>query len=54
MAKKQVEMCDWCEEERAGYKITKRSNKGDVLCDDCLNDWHETEIEDMYEELEEE
>lgn len=43
--------CDWCNEEEALYKIIKGESKGDVLCDDCLEDWKESIIEEYYEDL---
>jgi hypothetical protein len=49
--KKQIEMCDYCEDEEAVIKITKGSEKGTVLCDDCFADWKEGVIEDMYEDI---
>lgn len=48
--KKEIEMCDWCEEEQALW-ITKNNEK---LCDDCLEDWKEDIIEDLYKKLKEE
>jgi len=52
MAKKTIEMCDWCDEEEAAYRVIKGDNKGDVLCESCLEDWKDSTIEEMYEDIE--
>jgi hypothetical protein len=51
MVKKQIELCDWCNEEQACAKITKGSSKGDVLCEECLSDWKEQTADEMYEDI---
>lgn len=53
--KKEIEVCDDCEEEETIYKITAGSEKGKILCETCFEDWKEraTEelIKNMFEEL---
>ncbi len=49
--KKEVEVCDNCQEEDATYRIVKGHDKGAVFCEDCLEGWKEIEISDYYEDV---
>jgi hypothetical protein len=53
MVKKEIEMCDWCEDEEAIIRIIKGDSRGNLLCENCFDEWKDAEIEDKYEDIDE-
>lgn len=47
--RKEIEMCDNFEDEKANYKIVKGKDKGLGLCDYCFETWKDDLIEEYYE-----
>lgn len=44
--------CEECGESIYLFKILKGEQKGNIYCEECLEDWKERELSESYEEIE--
>ena len=49
--KKEIELCDNCEDEKADKRIIKGEDKGMVLCEDCFDEWKDELIDNISEDI---
>lgn len=49
--KKEIEVCDSCEDEEPEYEIVQGASKGDKLCSGCFDDWQDETLDKMYKEI---
>lgn len=53
MASKTIQVCDWCEDDEAVVRIVKGEGKGEILCENCEDEFKDQLSDEYLEDIEE-